>query len=171
MLRNCKIRLVAFLSAAMMLSSMDGQAQVSVGGTPLSWSNVIPTSSTAIVLPAVDEANSFDRRRGSSLKRRKTTRFGFNHEVTIDVLASCAWESTPTHEIGRLAIQSDGARSINLIFNDFYLEDDVSLFLYNASKEDVIGAFTSANNKPYRTFALLPIPGDVLIFGNQCSLG
>ena len=55
MLRNCKIRFTAFLSAAMMLTSIEGQAQVSVGGTPLSWTNVLTASNTAIVLPAVDE--------------------------------------------------------------------------------------------------------------------
>ncbi|MEC7267509.1 MAG: serine protease, partial [Bacteroidota bacterium] len=81
------------------------------------------------------------------------------------------WQTTSSHEIGRLAIQSDRARSINLIFNDFYLEDDVSLFLYNESKEDVIGAFTSANNKAYRTFSTLPLPGDVLILEINAPLG
>ena len=141
MLRNCKIRLTAFLSAAVMLTSLDGQARVSVGGTPLSWSNVIPTSNTAIVLPAVDEAALLLEDEARLTNGEKTTRFGYNHEVAIDVLASCEWQTTSSHEIGRLAIQSDGARSINLIFNDFYLEEDVSLFLYRTSKQDVIGAF------------------------------
>ncbi|MEC8835014.1 MAG: hypothetical protein VXX18_01640, partial [Bacteroidota bacterium] len=153
MLRNCKIRFTAFLSAAMMLTSIEGQAQVSVGGTPLSWTNLLTASNTVIVLPEVDEAALLLEDEARLMNGEKTTRFGYNHDVTIDVLASCEWQTTSSHEIGRLAIQSDRARSINLIFNDFYLEDDVSLFLYNESKEDVIGAFTSANNKAFRTFS------------------
>lgn len=171
MLRNCKIRFTAFLSAAMMLTSIEGQAQVSVGGTPLSWTNVLTASNTAIVLPAVDEVALLLEDEARLMNGEKTTRFGYNHDVTIDVISSCEWQTTSSHEIGRLAIQSDRARSINLIFNDFYLEDDVSLFLYNESKEDVIGAFTSANNKAYRTFSTLPLPGDVLILEINAPLG
>ena len=45
------------------------------------------------------------------------------------------------------------------------------LLLYNESKNDVIGAFTSANNKSYRTFSTLPLPGDVLVLEINAPLG
>lgn len=171
MLRNCKLWLPAILSAGLMLVANYSQAQVSVGGTPLSWTSVVTASNTAIVLPVVDEAALLLEDEARLLNGEKTTRFGYNHDVTIDVLASCEWETTSTHEIGRLAIQSEGARSLNLIFSDFYLEQGVSFFLYNESKNDVIGAFTSANNKSYRTFSTLPLPGDVLVLEINAPLG
>ncbi|MGB0457511.1 MAG: trypsin-like peptidase domain-containing protein [Chitinophagales bacterium] len=171
MLRNCKLWLPAILSAGLMLVANYSQAQVSVGGTPLSWTSVVTASNTAIVLPVVDEAALLLEDEARLMNGEKTTRFGYNHDVTIDVLASCEWETTSTHEIGRLAIQSEGARSLNLIFSDFYLEQEVSLFLYNESKNDVIGAFTSANNKSYRTFSTLPLPGDVLVLEINAPLG
>lgn len=171
MLRNCKLWLPAILSAGLMLVANYSQAQVSVGGTPLSWTSVVTASNTAIVLPVVDEAALLLEDEARLMNGEKTTRFGYNHDVTIDVLASCEWETTSTHEIGRLAIQSEGARSLNLIFSDFYLEQGVSFFLYNESKNDVIGAFTSANNKSYRTFSTLPLPGDVLVLEINAPLG
>ena len=171
MLRNCKLWLPAILSAGLLLVANYGQAQVSVGGTPLSWTSVVTASNTAIVLPAVDEAALLLEDEARLMNGEKTTRFGYNHDVTIDVLASCEWETTSTHEIGRLAIQSEGARSLNLIFSDFYLDQGVSFFLYNESKNDVIGAFTSANNKSYRTFSTLPLPGDVLVLEINAPLG
>ena len=171
MLRKCKIGFQTLLSALVLLIAVDGQAQVSVGGTPLSWGYTLTGSNTVITLPAVDEAALLLEDEARQMNGEKSTRFGYNHEVSIDVLASCVWESTSSHEIGRLAIQSDGARSINLIFNEFYLEQDVSLFLYNASKNDLIGAFTAANNKPYRTFSTLPLPGDVLVLEVNAPLG
>ncbi len=171
MLRNCKLWLPAILSAGLMLVANYSQAQVSVGGTPLSWTSVVTASNTAIVLPVVDEAALLLEDEARLMNGEKTTRFGYNHDVTIDVLASCEWETTSTHEIGRLAIQSEGARSLNLIFSDFYLEQEVSFFLYNESKNDVIVAFTSANNKSYRTFSTLPLPGDVLVLEINAPLG
>ena len=171
MLRNCKLWLPAILSAGLMLVANYSQAQVSVGGAPLSWTSVVTASNTAIVLPVVDEAALLLEDEARLMNGEKTTRFGYNHDVTIDVLASCEWETTSTHEIGRLAIQSEGARSLNLIFSDFYLEQGVSFFLYNESKNDVIGAFTSANNKSYRTFSTLPLPGDVLVLEINAPLG
>ena len=171
MLRKCKIGFQALLSAFVLLIAVDGRAQVSVGGTPLSWGNTLIGGNTVITLPAVDEAALLLEDEARQMNGEKSTRFGYNHEVSIDVLASCVWESTNTHEIGRLAIRSEGARSINLIFNDFYLEQDVSLFLYNRSKNDLIGAFTAANNKSYRTFSTLPLPGDVLVLEINAPLG
>lgn len=171
MLRNYKVWLPVILIAGLLLVANIGQSQVSVGGAPLSWTNVVTSSNTAIVLPAVDEAALLLEDEARLMNGEKTTRFGYNHDVTIDVLASCEWEITSTHEIGRLAIQSEGARSLNLIFSDFYLEQGVSFFLYNESKNDVIGAFTSANNKSYRTFSTLPLPGDVLVLEINAPLG
>lgn len=171
MLRKCKIGFQTLLSALVLLIAVDGRAQVSVGGTPLSWGNTLTAGNTVVTLPAVDEAALLLEDEARQMNGEKSTRFGYNHEVSIDVLASCVWESTASHEIGRLAIQSDGARSINLIFNEFYLEQDVSLFLYNASQNDLIGAFTAANNKPYRTFSTLPLPGDVMVLEVNAPLG
>ena len=171
MLRNYKIELSILLGVVVMLTTTDIQAQVSVGGTPLSWNSAHSIGTTTIALPIVDEAALLLEDEARLLNGEKSTRFGYNHEVAIDVLSSCVWETTSTHEIGRLSIQSEGARSINLIFNDFYLEEDVSLFVYNESREDVIGAFTSLNNKAYRAFSTLPLPGDVLTLEINAPLG
>ncbi|HAB89158.1 MAG TPA: lysyl endopeptidase, partial [Bacteroidetes bacterium] len=171
MLRDYKIGLTTLLGVVVMLTTTDTQAQVSVGGTPLSWNSAHSIGTTTIALPFVDEAALLLEDEARLVNGEKSTRFGYNHEVAIDVLSSCVWETTSTHEIGRLSIQSEGARSINLIFNDFYLEEDVSLFLYNESREDVIGAFTSLNNKSYRAFSTLPLPGDVLTLEINAPLG
>lgn len=171
MLMKYKIRLIVLLSVVVMLTALDGLAQVSVGGTPLSWNSNHYTSTVPITLPVVDEAALLLEDEARLANGEKSTRFGYNHEVAIDVLSSCIWETTSTHEIGRLSIQSEGARSINLIFNDFHLEGDVALFLYNESREDVIGAFTSLNNKSYRSFSTLPLPGDILTLEINAPLG
>ena len=81
MLRNCKLWLPAILSAGLLLVANYGQAQVSVGGTPLSWTSVVTASNTAIVLPVVDEAALLLEDEARLMNGEKTTRFGYNHDV------------------------------------------------------------------------------------------
>ena len=100
MLMKYKIRLIVLLSVVVMLTALDGLAQVSVGGTPLSWNSDHYTSTVPITLPVVDEAALLLEDEARLAIGEKSTRFGYNHEVAIDVLSSCIWETTSTHEIG-----------------------------------------------------------------------
>lgn len=50
----------------------------------------------------------------------------------------------------RLAINSPGALSLNLLYDKFWLPDSSKFFLYNNKKTKTAGAFTSINNKGSR---------------------
>ncbi|MBS2213216.1 T9SS type A sorting domain-containing protein [Carboxylicivirga mesophila] len=74
------------------------------------------------------------------------------------------WEVSATgYNVWRLAIKSEGAKSLNLIFDKFCLFDDDKLFVYNPQRSHVLGAFTKENNKPSKIFAVAPVAGDELI--------
>ncbi|MCW3807256.1 trypsin-like peptidase domain-containing protein [Plebeiibacterium marinum] len=62
--------------------------------------------------------------------------------------------------VWKLRISSPGAYSINLIFDRYVLPDGASLVIYNADQSDMIGAFTSKNNKPSGILATAPVFGD-----------
>lgn len=66
-------------------------------------------------------------------------------------------------KIWRLGIKSDGAYSINLIFDRFNLIPGDSLFIFNPDQSLVLGAFTYNNNQPEGILATAPIPGDQVI--------
>lgn len=62
--------------------------------------------------------------------------------------------------IWKLTIRSVGAKSLNLIFDDFKMPDKARLFLFNENEHHILGAFTDLNNKPSGKFAVSPVLGD-----------
>ena len=58
----------------------------------------------------------------------------------------------------RALIQSDGAKSISILFDDFYLPLDAEFYVIG--EEYVVGAYTGAvNNKSDGKFAIQPVYG------------
>ena len=63
----------------------------------------------------------------------------------------------------QLRIVSEGARSLNLVYDDFWMPRGARLFLYNEDRSVVLGAFTQHNNKPHGGFATDLVPGEVTV--------
>lgn len=57
----------------------------------------------------------------------------------------------------RCAIESPTAYSISVIFDRFKIPDGAKLFMYDSDNKQLLGAFTSSNNKPNKIFAIAPI--------------
>lgn len=91
----------------------------------------------------------------------KPWRFGALIPVNYTLQNAGQWSTNDNlgTEIWALTLTSSGAKSINLNFDDFYLNDDAKLFIYT-SKNNIIGAITSANNKVDRLFSTRPLQGD-----------
>ncbi|MEZ4888083.1 MAG: PKD domain-containing protein [Chitinophagales bacterium] len=139
-------------------------AQISSGGTPYSFTHSsltskVPTASMPSInlaaLKAEDALNDGDK---------QVFRFGKSIEVNFNLDNAGVWETLKNGDkLWRLQIFAKGAKTINLIYNDFYLPKGAKLFLYNADKSEVIGAFTERNNKPYRKFSTTLLKGDKTI--------
>ncbi|OYT17366.1 MAG: hypothetical protein B7C24_03040 [Bacteroidetes bacterium 4572_77] len=91
-------------------------------------------------------------------------RFGKDIPVDISMDNAGTWDLLPNGDrIWRLEIISYGAFSLNLIFEKYHLPMGGSLFLYNPSKDHIIGSFTSENHKPNGGFATIPVKGERII--------
>ena len=91
-------------------------------------------------------------------------RFGYSFDVDINFFDLASLDILPNGDrVYRLEINSKDAYSINFIFNKFNLLDHTELFIYNKSKNSIIGAFTSQNNKSYNRFSTAPVSGDSVI--------
>ncbi len=77
------------------------------------------------------------------------------------------WSRQGDKYIWRMVVQSEGAKSLNLIFDRFNLRHGEQLFAYNPDRSHVLGAFTNVNNNPSGLFAIAPVAGDVLILELQ----
>jgi PKD repeat protein len=138
-------------------------AQVSAGGTPVSFTKTMRTTIQSITMPPVDVAALLAE---DSLEQAKGVpyRFGYPFEVAYDLQNSGTWETlSDGGRLWRLRIESPGAYSINLVYDRFWLPPGAKFFIYNEDRSMVIGAFTERNNKEHGKFATAPVKGDVSI--------
>ena len=63
----------------------------------------------------------------------------------------------------RTAVRVRDATSISLVFSKFRLEKGVRLFVYDVQQKEILGAFTSKNNKESGLFAVSAVHADRLI--------
>jgi PKD repeat protein len=91
-------------------------------------------------------------------------RYSIVQDVDInikDVGLKTAYNGTDT--IWRYKIQSDGAKSIQLIFKKYTIPSGAKLFLYNEDYSQIYGAFTNQNMETDGTFIIADFQGSVLI--------
>ncbi len=142
-------------------------SQISVGGNPLSFNQETVKVLTAKVLtatmPFVDEEALRQEDLITDKIKDMPWRFGQNINVSLNLSNSGLTDYLPDgSKLWRLRIYSQGARSINLTFDNYRLPDGAKLYIYNDDKSEVLGAFTSFNNQEDRFFATTLISGDAV---------
>ena len=81
-------------------------------------------------------------------------RFGFIHEVNYNLKNSGTWEKLPNGDrIWRLTIFAPKARTINLNYSQYDIPLGGKLFIYNKDRTDILGPFTTKNEKVNGEFA------------------
>ncbi|QIA07895.1 T9SS type A sorting domain-containing protein [Draconibacterium halophilum] len=140
-------------------------AQLSEGGFPLQVVALKSADRAFVKMPVlkqrvVDAAIAANKESDNQLKA-----LTFAHAFNVDFRPSNSgvWYSTNSgFNVWRITISSENAYSLNLIFNDFELNDKGRLFIYNEENNHYLGAFTSQNNKNSHKFAVAPVAGDVI---------
>lgn len=78
-------------------------------------------------------------------------RFGIPVDVNYDLTNSGVWTTLPNDDrIWRLKIKCQEAVSINLLYDKFWLPDGAKRHLYTEDKTQILGGFTSDNNRGKR---------------------
>lgn len=136
-------------------------AQVTNQGQPMSWkfnqlNNVIP-----IQMPAVDLESLQAEDAINDLQRNIPWRFGTELPVNLTMQTSGTWDQLPNGDrIWRLNIVSEGAKTLNFVFSDFFLPTGASLYFYNNERSDLLGAYTSSQNREDRQLGTWFVEGD-----------
>lgn len=157
------LALVLFFSSLPLVSF----GQISEGGEPFSFTADFtnkmaadnPLSTT--VLPAMDvsdlEAANAD---GGGLQY-----YAKAYPVNFGLQNSGQWINLENGDrIWRLQILAKEAKSLEALYDDFYLPEGGKLFIYNESGSFLLGAFTHNNNRDNGLFATSIVPGDVITF-------
>jgi hypothetical protein len=145
--------------------STTASAQLSFGGLPPSAYDARLQAPDAAVqtvsMPAVD----VERLLFEDENREKVGAFRFGDELAVHLTPgnSGSWTELENGDrVWRLRIESEGAYSLSLIFDEFELPPGAELYAYDDARETVYGQYNQANNKANRMFAIQPLPGDAL---------
>ena len=140
------------------------QAQLSQGGSPLeiSYLKSAPIADELrLSLPM--EAKADETPVSLTGKQIKPFRFAHAIPVCLDLSNSGFWCEHGGYRVWQLTLYSPGAKSLNLIFDRFHVPEGARLFLFSPNRDDILGAFTSANHKPDGKLATAPVIGDRLV--------
>ena len=151
-----KIALLLFLFGTFVL-----QAQLTNEGTPKSWdSNRASTSITPIVLPEVDVERLLQE---DAQVKKGDAPFRFGQEIVVDYTLknSGVWTTLENGDrIWRIRFQSQGAKTLNFVFNDFYLPNGGTIYLYSNDRQNLLGAYTHIENNSERMLGTWFVEGD-----------
>ena len=142
---------------------LTGYSQINQGGLPFSFQNPQLIRSTIPIeqMPGIDLPKLMREDSINDPLKDIPWRFGENLFVNFNLNNSGTWDILPQGDkLWRLAIRCQGAFTINLTFDNYHLPPGASLFVYNADKSQVIGAFTDFNNREDKVFATTLVKGE-----------
>ena len=139
------------------------QAQVTNEGTPASWNKALKKQVAPITMPAFNLDQILNKEHTSNIgdMRKKPLKFGHKFDVNYNTFNAGAWETLPNGDrIWRIHFISKGAKSINFLFDYFYLPEGGKVYLYNNDKTDLIGAYTASENQENGELGTWIVHGD-----------
>lgn len=161
----------SIIIAAFILINCPSYGQVSQGGIPYSFeiqsrnlgteTDSISSMIESIIMPIVSNKTT-DSIIQKNIANNSFT-FAVSFDVNIDVKACSTIDSLDFGLLYRLSIYSPNAKSINLIFSKYIIPSGAKLYIYSVDRHDVIGAFTSNNNKESAVLPTIPVCGDEII--------
>ncbi len=155
-----RIGLLAFALISMTM----GNAQVKGGDTPNSWkeNTFSKRSITPVVLKEFDLVKLKEEDVINDLDKSIPWRFGHELEVNYGLQNSGVWDELPNGKgrIWRINIVSKGARTLNFIFDSYYLPKGATLYIYNDDRSDLLGAYTDVFNNPDEALGTWTVEGE-----------
>ncbi|MCP4631417.1 MAG: T9SS type A sorting domain-containing protein [candidate division Zixibacteria bacterium] len=156
-------RIIILSAMVLMMSASIATAQIATESAPFSSKFPVAASFDAVNMGTVDVAallaeDEVEEAEGLPF------RFGYPHDVNFGIKNAGTWEDIGKgYRVWRLRIECPGAYSINLLYDQYELEPGAELFIYNEDRSQIIGAFTSNNNKEHGLFSTSLVKGDVCI--------
>ena len=152
---------IKFLTILFFISNISF-SQENIGGRPYSLENENFRSNIAIFETTginVNELLIEDDERYSA--GPAPFRYGYRYDTSINMSTHGDWETLENGDsIWKFSIQSEGAYSIGLVYQDFTIPEGATFYIYN-DNEDILGGYTSANNAD--AFSTPQLPGELCV--------
>ncbi len=152
-------------------AGITGKAQIGDGSIPYSFSdnfkkniNTAKSSVKHLMLAQLDNESLLKEDALFHAENDYAYTFASPVAINKEIQDIMTWDTIENGFImGRIRLSSLNAYSSFLIFDDFFLPEQTKLYAYSEDGNQVIGAFTHVNNKPYGRFSLGPIIGESII--------
>ncbi len=156
------MKLLQKLLPLLSLFSLVTFSQVTNEGLPTSWylTSDELSSVEANILPSFDLQAIKDEDKTNDYLFDKPWRFGYMHSVDYG-LEDGKWDVLDNGDrIWRILISSEGALSLNFIFDNLFIPKGGSLYLYNDNHSDLLGAYTHKQNQEGGVLGTWLVNGD-----------
>ncbi len=158
MKRHSTLAVIAWIVAAPLA------AQISVGGTPYSLRTGMDRSSVPTVNPEAFDAVTVAAEDKLRDDQGLLPMYGRKLALNAGPATHGAWtELANGDRLWRLRIVSPGALATELFFEDMYLPAGALMHVYDDAGDQVIGGFTSANNKEHGLFTTSQLLGEACV--------
>lgn len=142
------------------------KSQISDGGKPISFNyqSLLKSEQTSVQIPvefSVEDLIAVDEWRVSQGGPLAVSTL---INKTLDMDHSGQWLTLPGGEkIWRLQLQAKDAIALMLYYDTFYIPEGGKLYIYNAEKTHILGAYTARTNPEGKSFATEFVAGDDII--------
>ncbi|RYJ41175.1 T9SS type A sorting domain-containing protein [Flavobacterium beibuense] len=138
-----------------------GNAQLSNDATPKGWEFDNLDGVAPIVMPSFDLAKIEQEDLRNQGRMDIPYRFGYEFVVDYNLANSGHWQTLENGDrIWRIRFYSEGAKTMNFLFSDFYMPEGASLYLYSNDRKDVLGAYDAKQNNPERVLGTWLVNGE-----------
>ncbi|WP_299312707.1 T9SS type A sorting domain-containing protein [uncultured Aquimarina sp.] len=153
------------LCSVALLFCIIASAQVTNEGKPASFNEnfggIMKKSLSEIRMPALDLEKIKAEDAVNDLDKSKPYRFGHEFKVDIDIKKEGTLDVLPNGDhVYRVAIYSEGAKTLNFIFNKYQVPTGATIYFYNDDKTDLLGAYTNVFNRPDEMLGTWMVAGD-----------
>lgn len=155
------ISLAVLMLAGLMKAEV--QAQISKGGQPYSYQKDKAFGSLPMYQVAAPSMEGVEASDAEDEKNGMPYRVAFNMPVHFDFFDYAQKEIIGDRLVWALEITSQGAKALNVYYENFILPADGLFFVYSSQYDYISGAFSQENNRPSGLFATAMIPGDKMV--------
>ncbi len=140
-------------------------AQTTNLGSPFSWNGKLESKNIPNeIMSGYDQAVIDAEDAINDLRKDRPWQFGYKYNVNYTLQNSGIWTTLPNgNRVWQLALESEGALTINLLFDNYNLPEGAYLYLYDIDHTNRVGAYTNRNNRSDGELGTELVHGDKII--------
>ncbi len=141
-------------------------SQVTFGGEPQRWQIKDVPAVVPFVLTAAPDLSAIQMEDAVTDQDKSAPyRFGIEYNVDYNLQNSGFWtfDEANNRATWFLGVKCVGAKSINFIFNEFYLVKGAEMFIWSESRDEFIGKITERNNSEAHVLGTTLIHDDAAV--------